>query len=58
MAMPTTSMMTMSTWISLPSEPDPVRGTFQYLDYGSRLAGLHLAHRYLPLFVHKSPFQE
>jgi hypothetical protein len=35
MAMPTTSLMTMSAWIFLPSEPEFVRGTLQYLDHGS-----------------------
>ncbi|MBA7699655.1 hypothetical protein ES703_108354 [subsurface metagenome] len=42
-AMPTTPMVTMP---------------LQYLDHGSRLAGLHLAHRYLPHFFHGAPFKE
>jgi hypothetical protein len=39
MAMPTTSMVTMPA---------------QYLDHGSRLAGLHLTDCYLSLFIHFS----
>jgi hypothetical protein len=46
--------------MAMPTMPTTSMGTMpaQYLDYGSRLAGLHLAHRYLSLFFHGAPFKE